>query len=74
MFTIIGKIENFDKKKSYSIKDNQFPTKFIPVYPNGKHCACQYGGNCDDPLDLSRPIYWIEVSSDDERTEMIEEG
>lgn len=63
--TIIAKIENFDKNKSYPM--SQPLTKFIPIY--GTKCSCQYGYKCDDEsFDSKKPVGYIEVPITDSRT------
>jgi hypothetical protein len=59
-------IKNIDKNKSYA---HLITTKSIPVYA-GDQCACQYGYNCDESFDRSRPLYYTEVSINDTRNKI----
>ena len=71
MIKILGKIENFDDKKSYSnILSSIKLTKLIPVY--GTQCSCQYGYNCDDSgFDRNKPLWYEEIDINDERTKIL---
>lgn len=71
---IITTIPNFDKNKSYpdlvkvKVKVN---VKLVPLYPT--KCPCHYGYLCDDPkFDYSKPLYYIEVSKDDDRNKLFD--
>ena len=63
-------IKNIDKNKSYAhLIAKTITTKSIPVYA-GNQCACQYGYNCDESFDRSRPLYYTEVSINDTRNKI----
>lgn len=59
-------IKDLDRNKSYS---HLISTKSIPVYA-GDSCSCQYGYNCDEQFDRTKPLYYETVSITDTRTKI----
>jgi len=63
-------IKDIDRNKSYYYLLPKKESKKIPVYA-GNDCACQYGYNCDESFDKTKPLYYQDVAIDDVRTKII---
>ena len=59
-------IKDLDRNKSYA---HLILTKSIPVYA-GDSCSCQYGYNCDEWFDRSKPLYYETISIKDNRNKI----